>query len=99
MDPAVANGVRRWGIDVLTAQEAGRCGYDDDEQLAFATGLGRVMVTFDVDYQTLHNAGASHAGIAWAPARKYSIGELISCLALVHGVYTADEMMNHLEYL
>jgi len=48
---AVASGLRQHGIDVLTAQEAGRCGLPDAEQLAFATAEERVMVTFDPDSQ------------------------------------------------
>ena len=34
---AVSQGLQRIGIDVLTAQEAGRCGLVDSDQLAFAT--------------------------------------------------------------
>lgn len=99
MNPKVAAGLRLRGVDVLTAQDAGRCGYDDPDQLAYATAAGRVMVTFDVDYITLHNAGTGHAGIAWAREDKYSIGGLINVLHLLHGVYTAADMTDRLEYL
>lgn len=99
MNPVVAVGLRRRGIDVLTAQDAGRCGYDDPDQLAFAAADGRVMFTFDVDYLALHAAGTPHAGIAWAQEQKYGIGQLIAVLTLVHAVYTADEMLNRVEYL
>ena len=71
----VVQGLRRRGIDVLTAQEAGRCEIADPEQLSFAQNEGRVMLTFDSDFVALHRSGASHAGIAWCPATKYSIGE------------------------
>ena len=99
IDPAVAAGLRRRGIDVLTAQEAGRCGIDDPEQLAFATVENRVVVTFDRDYLALNSAGIRHAGIAWAPAKKHSIGYLINALEIIHGVMTADDMKDHLECL
>jgi hypothetical protein len=99
MNPAVADGLRRSGIDVLTAQDAGRCGFDDPDQLAFATAEGRVIVTFDRDYLALHATGVSHAGIAWAPRKKHAIGYLIGALEIIHGVYAADDMLNHLEYL
>jgi hypothetical protein len=39
--------LRRRGIDVLTAQEAGRNALPDPDQLAFATSEARVLVTFD----------------------------------------------------
>jgi hypothetical protein len=38
-----------------------------------------------------------HARIAWCPAQKHGIGELIQTLLLVHGVLDADAMRNHVE--
>lgn len=96
---AVAHGLRQRGIDVLTAQEAGRCGLPDPEQLAFATAQERVVATFDPDYLALHRSGVAHAGIAWCPATKNSVGQLIAALVLLHGVLNRDEMRNHAEYL
>ena len=93
-----SEGLRRHGIDVLTTQDAGRCGLPDTDQLAFATAEERVVVTFDTDYLALHQSGVAHAGIAWAPEQKYSIGQLIQALLLVHGVLDRDSMRNHLEY-
>jgi hypothetical protein len=58
---AVTAGLRRKGIDVSTAQEAERCGLPDPEQLAFATGQQRVMVSFDSDYLALHQSGVAQA--------------------------------------
>ena len=93
------SGLRRAGDDVLTAQDAGRCGLADPDQLAFATAEERVMVTFDTDYLALHYAGARHAGIAWCEERKYKVGELLSALLLVYGAGDRDFMRNHVEYL
>jgi hypothetical protein len=87
------------GIDVITAQEAGRCGFHDSKQLDFSTQEGRVIVTFDSDYRVLRSSGISHAGIAWAPVQKYSIGGVLAALILLHAVYSADDMLNQLEYL
>ena len=96
---ALAAGLRVHGIDVLMAAEAGRCGYSDPDQLAFATAEGRVVVTFDVDYLALHASGVSHAGIAWCPSRKYGPGQLIDALVIVHGAMTADELIDNVHYL
>ena len=95
----VSQGLRRHGVDVLTAQEAGRIGIADADQLAFALAENRVMVTFDTDYLALHHSGAQHAGIAWCPEQKYAIGQLIQALLIVHGVLDRDAMRNHVEYL
>src|SRR5262249_10890798 len=96
---AVASGLRQHGIDVLTAQDAGRCGLPDSDQLAFATAEGRVLVTFDPDYLALHNSGIQHGGIVWCPATKYPLGQLLDMLLLLHGVSDRDRMRNQVEYL
>jgi len=95
----VTAGLRRREIDVLTAQEANQCGAGDPDQLDFATAQGRVLLTFDSDFLALHQSGVSHAGIVWCPATKYAIGPLIQMLVLLHSVLTADDMLNHVEYL
>ena len=95
----VTAGLRRRGIGVLTAQEAGRCGLPDAEQLAFATAEERVMVTFDCDYLAPHRSGAAHAGVAWCPQEKYKIGALVQLLELLHKTADCDVMRNHVEYL
>jgi Domain of unknown function (DUF5615) len=94
-----SRGLRRHGIDVLTAQEAGRCGASDVEQLFFATSEGRVLVTFDSDFLMLHQSGVSHAGIAWCPEQKHSIGGLIQAILFLHGVLDRDSMRCHVEHL
>jgi hypothetical protein len=95
----VAPGVRSRGIDIVSAQEAGRCGLSDPDQLAFATAEGRVLVTYDQDVLALHATGIPHAGIAWCHPSKYSLGQLIDALEILHGVLGPDEMVNHVEYL
>lgn len=98
VDPAVAAGLRRLGIDVRTAGEVGHLNFPDPDHLAYATTEGRVTVTYDKDYFDLHNAGVPHAGIAYGRPW-YSIGYMVGALELIHGVFTPDDMRNHLEYL
>jgi hypothetical protein len=94
-----SQGLRRHGVDLVTTQEASRCGHSDVDQLGFATANERVMVTFDPDFLALHQSGTDHTGIAWCPEPKYSVGQLIQALLLVHGVLDRDAMRNHVEYL
>lgn len=96
---AASQGLRRHGVNVLTSQEADRCGYSDLDQLAFAAAENRVMVTFDTDFLVLHQAGTPHAGIAWCQEQKYGIGQLIQALLLLHGVLDRESMAGHIEYL
>ena len=94
-----AAGLRARGIDAVSVQEAGRCGFLDPDQLVFATVEGRVIVTFDQDYLVLHASGVPHTGIAYCQADAYSVGQLIYQLEIVHGAMTPAEMVDHLEYL
>ena len=95
---AVADGLRRRGLNVLTVQEAGRSGLTDREQLGFALSERHVMVTMDSDFLMLASEGASHAGIAYANSQR-SIGETIGSLMLIFDVLTPPDMANHVEYL
>jgi hypothetical protein len=96
---AVTLGLRQRGIDVLTAQEAGRCGLPDSDQLDYATTEERVLVSFDSDFLALHRTGVRHAGIAWCPQQKYGIGMLVQLLELLHRIAERGQMHNHVEYL
>jgi predicted nuclease of predicted toxin-antitoxin system len=47
---AIAEGLRRRGVDVTTTPEAGLLNATDDEQLAFARPRDRVIFTQDRDF-------------------------------------------------
>jgi predicted nuclease of predicted toxin-antitoxin system len=56
--------LRMAGHDVITVQEAGRCGKPDWEVLADATADGRAVLTHNHrDYKRLHQSGQPHGGI------------------------------------
>src|SRR5262245_49272605 len=86
-DPAIAHGLRRHGIDVTTTPEAGFIGATDEEQVAYALPLGRVIFTQDRDYLRLNAAGEPHAGIAYCHQQTRSIGAIIDALVLIWEVY------------
>jgi hypothetical protein len=95
---AVAQGLRRRGVNALTVQEAGKTGWSDLEQLSFALAERRVMVTMDSDFLILADQGVLHAGIAYANPRR-SVGELTRALMLLYDILTPAEVANHVEYL
>lgn len=99
VSPAVAEGLRRRGIDVTTTQEKKLLGADDGDHLAFALREQRVLVTHDRDFPRRHTAGAKHAGIAYCYQQKYSVGALVHVLLLMRNCLSAEEMQNTLEYL
>ena len=47
VEPAIAAGLRRRGIDVTTSADAGLLGADDTDHVAFALGQDRVIFTSD----------------------------------------------------
>jgi len=96
---AIANGLRRRGIDITTTPEEGMIGQSDEQQLVFSLSQERVIFTQDTDFLRLHHAGLSHAGIVYCPQTSKSIGEILQGLVLIWEILNAEEMNNHLEYL
>lgn len=83
VSPAVAEGLRRRGVDVTTTQEIGLRGSQDSDHLAFALSQQRVLVTHDRDFPRSHAAGVQHSGIAYCYQQKYSVGDLIRALLVL----------------
>ena len=86
MDLDLARGLRRNGIDVTTAAEAGNLRAPDDEQLRFATSMGRAIYTANnADFSRLHAAcldqGIDHAGIIVRTSQRMPIGEQLRGLS------------------
>jgi predicted nuclease of predicted toxin-antitoxin system len=65
VDPAVAEGLRRRGVDVTTTRAADLMHASDDKQLEYALAEGRTLVTHDEDFLTMAKNGVLHAGIAY----------------------------------
>ena len=95
---AVAQGLRRRGVDVQTTQEAGMLHAPDDLQLSYATSQGRAVFTQDDDFLALAAVSTVHAGIAYAP-QGTSIGQLVRGLMLITEIYDAEEMVGRVEFV
>lgn len=99
IDSAIADGLRRRGIDVTTSAEAGLLEAEDDDHLAFARQEKRVIVTHDQDFLRKHQQGVTHAGIVYCHLRSRSVGEILRSLVLIWEILTPQEMEDHVEYL
>jgi hypothetical protein len=79
---AIVTGLRRRGMDLVTAHERGLSAADDEILLAAAANEGRLMVTNDTDFLVWHSkwqaAGRSHAGIIYWHQDKLPVGEAIN---------------------
>ena len=96
---AVADGLRRRGIDVTTTPDSDLRSSDDLDQLAFAFREERVLITQDSDFLRLAQEGRPHCGIAYYVPGSRTIGELISRLVLIHAVLSPGEMKGTIEFL
>ena len=104
LDVDVVGGLRRTGIDVISAQDAGMLGRGDEDQLEFATSQGRVLYSFNIrHFQAIHTRGVSsghtHAGVIVATLRQHSIGDQIRRLVHLVSMLSAEEMRDRLEFL
>ncbi|MCH8293482.1 DUF5615 family PIN-like protein [Candidatus Poribacteria bacterium] len=95
---AVANGLRRSGIDVTTTSEAGLIGASDEEHINFAREDQRVIFTQDRDFLRWHHASVSHAGIAYCARGVRTIGEITESLIFIWEVLDPEDMENRVEF-
>jgi len=100
VDPAIALGLRRRGIDVTTTTDAGLLGASDDEHLDFALNDSRVVFTNDADFLRIAARGRGHAGVAFcARGGSRTIGYIVLALAFFSDSLEPAEMANRIEYL
>ena len=98
----VAPLLRAAGFDAVSTPEVGRLGRDDSDQLAWATGEGRALITFNVgDFARLHHDWLGrtlhHCGVIVSQQRP--LGDLLRRLIHLGRTLQADDMQDRLEYL
>jgi predicted nuclease of predicted toxin-antitoxin system len=100
---AIALGLRRRGIDVLTPQDDGRRGIADALLLDRATELGRPLFSQDEDLlaeaRRRQQAGIFFAGVLYAHQLHVTIGDCVRDLQLIAEAGKPEELANHVEYL
>ena len=96
---AVADALRRLGIDVTTSGDANFLGAADADHVAYAVAQGRVIFTEDDDFLVLAGAGVQHSGLAYCRQNTRSIGQVVRALELIWEVYEPDEMSNRIEFI
>lgn len=98
----ITAGLRRKGVDVVTAQERGQRATDDEILLATATAEGRLMLTNDRDFLVLHSewmaSGRTHSGIVfWT--KKLRIGTVVQRIFDYASQTTALNAANTFKFL
>jgi predicted nuclease of predicted toxin-antitoxin system len=96
---AIAQGLRRRGIDVTTTPEKFLIGVSDEAQLAFAVSENRVIFTQDTDFLRINQSNTEHCGIVYCWQGKKSLGEIIKGLILIWELLEPSEMMGKVEFI
>lgn len=99
MDPAIARGLRRHGVDMTTTVEAELISQSDQNQLDYARSTARVIVSHDTDFLRLSEESTDHPGIVYCHKTARSIGEIIRGLILIYEVLTPEELRGRVEFL
>jgi uncharacterized protein with PIN domain len=99
LSPRIAEQLRLRGIDAVSVRDLGELGDSDENHLARATRLGRILVTADADFLRLAAGGVPHAGVVFGVQADHSTGDWVKKLELVCFVYSAYEFEDHVEYL
>ena len=84
---AVTEGLRRRGVDVLTAQEDGADRLTDELLLERASQLGRPLVTHDIRFHAMAEAwqlsGRPFCGMIFGHPMQVTIGQCVKDLELI----------------
>ena len=96
---AIAEALRRRGIDVTTPADAGLLGATDEQHLVFAREQERVVVTHDADFLRLHARGVEHAGIVFCHSGSRPLGEIVRALTSYTVSRTEEGMKNSVEFI
>lgn len=100
---AVTEELRRRGVDVLTAQQDGSSRASDEDLLARATQLGRLLFTQDNDFLAIATRWQQTAKdfmcLVYAHQLGPGIGELIEDLELLSVCAESGEIHNRVIYL
>jgi predicted nuclease of predicted toxin-antitoxin system len=99
---AVTLGLRRRGVDVLTAQDDAAQQLDDAEWLDRAGTLNRVVFTHDDDFlaecSRRQQAGEHFAGLVYVDQRRLPVSKMMGDLELIARVYDPVDIADRVEF-
>ena len=100
---AITAGVRRRGIDMVTAQEDGATRLEDVQLLDRAIVLGRTLFSQDDDLLAIAKAHQTQerffAGLIYGHQLAATIGKYVLDLEIICTVLDPEDMVNRIEYL
>lgn len=100
---ALRDGLRARGLDVRTTIDDGSGQWDDQQILARATELNRVVFTQDADFLRIAHewqaASREFSGVVYGHQLHITIGQAIRDLELIATIMNPDEMRSRVEFL
>ena len=100
---AITEQLRRRGVDVLTAIEDGADTLKDEQLLARALELDRVLFTQDIRFKALaedwQRQGQTFAGLIFGHQMGGTIGQYVKDLDLIVQISEPHEWLNYVEHL
>jgi len=99
----ISEGLRKRGVDVLTAYEDGHSETEDEDLLVRATKLQRILFSEDSDFLIIGNRWQqdrhNFAGIIYAHQLNITIGQAVRDLKLMAEVLEPEDMRNKVEFI
>jgi len=102
VDARIVAGLRRRGVDMVTAADESMLGGADGDHLARAIHLGRIVVSADRDFlrlaQECVEAAASFPGLIFIlPATR--VGDAVRAITLVAEALSPDDLEGWIEWV
>ena len=102
VDVAIAEGLKRRGLDAFSAKDTGNLGLTDEEQLVYAGREKAAIFTHDTDFLRIAarwiEEGRTHYVIIYCHQLSYPIGQCLRKLRMLTSVLTSEDMVNHVEF-
>ncbi len=99
----ITRGLRKVGVEVITAQEDGTARLSDPDLLDRSTALDRVLFSQDEDLlieaARRQRHGIAFAGVIFAPQLALTIGQFIEQLELLGKAGVPADFANAVQYL
>ncbi|MBU2499457.1 MAG: DUF5615 family PIN-like protein [Proteobacteria bacterium] len=103
VDIAIAEGLKRRGVNAFSARDTGNLGLTDEAQLVYAGKEKAAIFTHDTDFLRIAarwmEEGRTHHGIIYCHQKSYPIGECLRKLRVLTSVLISEDMVNHIEFL
>ena len=103
VDIAIAQGLKRRGVEAFSARDRDKLGLTDEEQFVFANEENAAIFTHDTDFLRIAaqwmDEGKKHYGVIYCHQTAYGIGDCIRNLKILASVLTKEDMINHIEFL